>query len=302
MGVSSPVYDCNESTASTYVLSSGSEDAPLIYCFMLNNTYNQKETNNSSLDLTLAHETDKMSSLDIAEITGKEHRSVLRDIRNLIENLQDVGGYNFVQSSYVNKQNKNQPMYELGKKECLLLASGYDVALRAKIINRWEELEKKARQPKELSRKDLAIMVIKAEEEKERLQLENEQIKSENEQIKGENEIVKLQNEYQSEQLKQQAPKVEYVDKVLSSPTTYSTNLIAKEMGMSAVTLNRHLKEKGVQYKQGGVWILTHKYQNKGYTATRTSTYTRSDGTEGTSMLTVWTEKGRKFIHDLFAA
>lgn len=138
-------------------------------------------------------------------------------------------------------------------------------------------------------------MVIKAEEEKERLQLENSQIKEEN-------ENVKAQNELQQQQLKQQAPKVEYVDKVLTSTNTYSTNLIAKEMGMSAVTLNKQLKDKGIQYKQGGVWILTHKYQDKGYTATRTSTYTRSDGTDGTSMLTIWTEKGRKFIHDLFTA
>lgn len=302
MGVSSPVYDCNESTASWYVLNSGSEDAPLIYCFMFNNITNQDAANNSSNELTLIHETDTMSSLEIAKLVGKDHRHLLEAIRKMEEAWVQLGQPKFRLSSYKTMQNKELPCYYLTKTECLYIATKFADEARAKLVLRWEELEKKARQPKELSRKDLAIMVIKAEEEKERLQLENTKIKEENEQIKGENEIVKMQNEYQSEQLKQQAPKVEYVDKVLSSPTTYSTNLIAKEMGMSAVTLNRHLKEKGVQYKQGGVWILTHKYQNKGYTATRTSTYTRSDGTEGTSMLTVWTEKGRKFIHDLFAA
>lgn len=104
----------------------------------------------------------------------------------------------------------------------------------------------------------------------------------------------------QAEQLRISAPKVAYVDEVLQSQNTYNVNLIAKELGMSAETLNRKLKEMGVQYKQGGVWVLAHKYQNRGYTKTRTSSYTRSDGSVGTSMLTVFTEKGRAFIHSLF--
>lgn len=91
--------------------------------------------------LTLAHETGRMSSLEIAEITGKEHKIVMRDIRNLIENLKDINGYKFVPVEYRDKKGEMRPMYELGKKECLLLASGYDVVLRAKIINRWEKLE-----------------------------------------------------------------------------------------------------------------------------------------------------------------
>ena len=93
---------------------------------------------------------------------------------------------------------------------------------------------------------------------------------------------------------------MQYVDTVLQSVNTYSANLIAKEMGMSAETLNRRLKEKGVIYKQGGVWVLTAKYQGKGYTKTRTHAYTRSDGSQGTSMLTVWTETGRAFLHSIF--
>jgi len=92
------------------------------------------------------------------------------------------------------------------------------------------------------------------------------------------------------------APKVQYYDKVLSSESTYVTNQIAKELGMSAETLNKKLKEKGIQYKQNGTWLLTYKYQNEGLTKTHTHTFTRSDGTPGSSMLTVWTEKGREFI------
>ena len=118
--------------------------------------------------------------------------------------------------------------------------------------------------------------------------------------IEAENVRLLAENESNKETIKEQAPKVQYVDTVLQSVNTYSANLIAKEMGMSAETLNRRLKEKGVLYKQGGVWVLTAKYQGKGYTKTRTHAYTRSDGSQGTSMLTVWTETGRAFLHSIF--
>ena len=69
---------------------------------------------------------------------------------------------------------------------------------------------------------------------------------------------------------------------------------------MSAETLNRKLRDRGIQYKQGGTWLLTAKYQSRGYTKTKTHAFTRSDGQPATAMLTVWTERGREFILNLF--
>ena len=120
------------------------------------------------------------------------------------------------------------------------------------------------------------------------------------EQAKEQNKILQQQTEIQKQQLQIAAPKVEYYDTVLQSKSTFNTNQIAKELGMSAETLNRKLKNLKVQYKQNGQWLLTSKYQNKGYTKTRTYTYTRVDGTTGTSLQTTWTEAGRQFIHRLF--
>ncbi len=80
-----------------------------------------------------------MTSLEIAEVTGKRHDSVLRDIRNLLS--QGVDAHNFVETSYTDKANRQQKCFTLTKKGCLILASGYDALLREKIINRWEELE-----------------------------------------------------------------------------------------------------------------------------------------------------------------
>jgi Rha family phage regulatory protein len=95
--------------------------------------------------------TQKMTSKEIAELTGKEHSNVMRDIRNLVEELEkdkNLGGFNFELSFIINELpnggSKQLPIYQLTKKETLLLVSGYSAILRAKIINRWEELEKQS--------------------------------------------------------------------------------------------------------------------------------------------------------------
>lgn len=84
---------------------------------------------------------ERMTSLQIAEVTGKEHKNVMRDIRNILE--QGVNQLNFELVSYKDAKGEERPMYSLTKKGCLILASGYDALLREKIINRWEELEVK---------------------------------------------------------------------------------------------------------------------------------------------------------------
>lgn len=114
---------------------------------------------------------------------------------------------------------------------------------------------------------------------------------------RAEKERLAIQNDLQTQQLQISAPKVEYFDTVLQSQSTHNTNNIAKELGMSAVTLNRKLRELGVQYMQGGQWLLVSKYQNKGYTTTKTYPYVDSTGKTCTRLFTVWTEAGRLQIH-----
>lgn len=82
---------------------------------------------------------DTMRSLDIAELTGKRHADVMRDIRNLLE--QGVNERNFALVDYADKKGEKRPCYDLTPKGVLILASGYDAVLREKIINRLEELE-----------------------------------------------------------------------------------------------------------------------------------------------------------------
>lgn len=80
-----------------------------------------------------------MSSLQIAELTGKQHAHIMRDIRCLLE--QGVAESNFGLGSYSDANGQLRPCYQLTKTGCLILASGYNAVLREKIINRWIELE-----------------------------------------------------------------------------------------------------------------------------------------------------------------
>lgn len=91
-----------------------------------------------------------MSSREIAELTGKEHKNVLRDIQNILETLsgtKEIGRLKFEPSSYRNSQNKEQPMYLLDFEATMLVISGYDAVLRARIIHRWKELETREAKP-----------------------------------------------------------------------------------------------------------------------------------------------------------
>ena len=74
----------------------------------------------------------------------------------------------------------------------------------------------------------------------------------------------------------------------------------SKELGLrEAEQLHKILKEMGIMFKQSGQWLLTAKYSEKGYTKPRTHQFTRNDGTIGTNTTTVWTEKGRAFLHTI---
>lgn len=103
----------------------------------------------------------------------------------------------------------------------------------------------------------------------------------------------------QNQQILEMQPKVSYYDVVLNCKDLISTSAIAKDYGKSAIWMNRYLHEKGVQFKQGDIWLLYQKYAQKGYTSTKTHSYPGSDGETHTKVHTYWTQKGRLFIYEL---
>lgn len=103
----------------------------------------------------------------------------------------------------------------------------------------------------------------------------------------------------QQKQISEMKPKVTYYDLVLQTKNAVNITTIAKDYGLSAVTLNKKLHDYGVQYKQGGTWLLYQQYADMGYTKTRTGVYTNKAGEEYASVHTQWTQKGRMFIYEI---
>ena len=81
-----------------------------------------------------------MSSLEIAGLCGKRHDHVLRDADKMLEEL-GLGGDPRFGASYLSEQGKALRCLKLPKRESLILVSGYSVEMRARIIDRWMELE-----------------------------------------------------------------------------------------------------------------------------------------------------------------
>ena len=120
---------------------------------------------------------------------------------------------------------------------------------------------------------------------------------------KGEN-IIHL--EHQVDGL---MPKAIYSDNVLDSVSCFTTTQVAKELGITAQELNRSLCALHIQYYQSGQYMLYAEYAHMGLAKSRTRYNafldTKCDGRKEkmgkavTHTYLVWTEKGRKFIHDL---
>lgn len=119
-------------------------------------------------------------------------------------------------------------------------------------------------------------------------------------QLEAETEQQQVTIETQTEEIKKAAPKVSYYDNHLQSVNTQTSTQAAKQIGMDAEKLHKKLKEIGIIYRQSGQWILHAPYSTWGMHSTRTQTYTRSDGSTGTSVYTVWTTKGVRFIIALY--
>ncbi|MCM1490395.1 MAG: phage regulatory protein/antirepressor Ant [Muribaculum sp.] len=222
-----------------------------------------------------------MTSLQVAEITGKQHAHIMRDIRNLLE--QGVNASNFGLVEYKDSKGEARPCYELTKKGCLILASGYNALLREKIINRWIELETavKLNVPQTYSQA-LLLAAKQAEqiEEQQRLLIAQSAVITE-----------------QTEAISQMQPKVDYCDIILKSPSTVLVKQIAQDYGMTANKLNKTLADMKIQYKRGKQWILYGKYVSKRYVQSTTEPYNNSKNGY-TYTLTKWTQKGRIFLYN----
>ena len=111
--------------------------------------------------------------------------------------------------------------------------------------------------------------------------------------------LLEDENAQQKQLLAEYRPKASYYDVVLQTKDAVSASEIATDYVMSAMRLNNLLHDKGVQYKQSGIWLLYQKYAEQGYTRSKTHIYSGNDGQQHSRLHTYWTQKGRLFIYDL---
>lgn len=126
------------------------------------------------------------------------------------------------------------------------------------------------------------------------LQLANKQL----ELLKKQNQKLITMNKVKDQQLQEQSVKVSYFDIVINCKDLLPISAISKDYGWSAQQMNNWLHAKGIQYKQGGIWLLYQKYASCGYTSTKTHVYTDNNGEKHSKVMMQWTQKGRLFIYD----
>ncbi|MCR5070201.1 MAG: phage regulatory protein/antirepressor Ant [Prevotella sp.] len=226
----------------------------------------------------------RMTSIEIAEVTGKQHKDVMKAIRNMEPAWEKITWRKFAPRErtieYPNGSVKKYPYYLLTKTECLYIATKFNDEARARLVLRWKKLEEaQRRQVRQQSQPmtDFEIM-CKA------LEIQQQTIKM------------------QGRKICEMAPKALYSDKVLDSIDCYTMTQVAKELSMTVYDLTKWLIQHGIIYHQSGQYMLYAEYARKGYGKTRTHSYTDSQGAVHTNIYLVWTEAGRKFLHSIIHA
>lgn len=239
---------------------------------------------------------DRMTSLQIAEITGKPHADVMKAIRKMEPAWSKINEGNFSLVEYKDKKGETRPCYSLNKEECLYIATKFNDEARAKLIKRWKELEEQHQKPSVPQNYLEALKsLVKAEEEKQQLALEN---KKQQEQIL----TISKTNMELGNKITEMLPKVSYYDKILQSNATMTVTQIAQDYGMSSMRLNKELESMRIQHKVRGQWILFAQFLEGGYVHSRAVDIVRSDGRHDVKYNTEWTTKGRIFLYESLKA
>ena len=234
-----------------------------------------------------------MSSLEIAKLTGKPHNDVMKAIRKMEPAWGKVheGKFSLMyrEVEIGNGAKRQDPYYELTKTECLYVATKFNDEARAKLVIRWEELEKQARTsmialPNFEDPAEAAMAWAKEYKEKKVLAIENKRLEDENVMLAAENQELKHDKNY--------------LDLIMRSKALLTISQIAQDYGMSGKAMNKQLAQMGIQYSINGQWILYAKYKDCGYVSSRSIDITRADGRPDVVLHTEWTQAGRKFLYE----
>ena len=203
-----------------------------------------------------------MTSLEIAELTGKQHKNVMQAIRNMEPAWEKVRGLKFqlLQKTYQlpNGGTKMTPFYQLTKTECLYIATKFNDEARAKLVLRWEALE----------RQDM--------ERRQQLCLPEPK------------KILALADQITAKALKELNADAE---------DTLTATQVAKTFNMTVWDFNAVLCDMGIQYRCGGRWNLSDNLQGRGLTELRTHISYSLKGEKKIRTYMTWTMQGLHFLN-----
>lgn len=178
-----------------------------------------------------------MTSREIAELTGKQHKDVLHDIRKMLEDL-GLTSADF-SADLPDAYGRLQPAFQLPKRECLILISGYSIAMRARIIDRWHELESGAAPARAIPATYAAALRLAAEQA--------EQI------------------EQQAAALALAAPKAEFVDRYVVADTgSKGFRQVCKLLKANEARFREFLTSERIMYRLGGEWVAHQPHIDAG--------------------------------------
>ena len=218
------------------------------------------------------HDSQRMTSLEIAEVTGKPHCDVLKAIRKMEDAWARVNGGKFSLVEYRDQKGELRPCYSLTKTECLYIATKFNDEARARLVIRWQQLERQ--RVGELSsgmQERLMHQGIR------KLLVTDGDVMNEAERIVG--RTLTANNKY--------------------ADGCITTTDIARGFGMETRDLNAFLTDKGVQRWKRGQFRLTPDYEGRGLAQDRLFIYYSKDGKQKERTYLVWTQKGADFIREL---
>lgn len=206
------------------------------------------------MNLVISNQPLTMSSLEIAEMCDKNHADVMRDIKNMLEQLE-IGLSSFA-DTYVHPQNKQTyPCFNLDKEMSLTLVAGYNVKLRHKIIKRWQELENQIATPAlPTSYRDALLMLAQKVGETEELAAENERLNKTKMQISSKREASAMGKLARANDKIKQLTMVAKLETNLLGKVSHATILAiqsrVKDLKANGLKLANFCRRKGLEVKQ----------------------------------------------------
>jgi phage antirepressor YoqD-like protein len=220
-----------------------------------------------------------MTSLQIAEVTGKPHNDVLKAIRAMEPAWVKVNGGNFSLVKYKDAKGEMRPCYQLTKTECLYIATKFNDEARAKLVIRWEELERQNAQPSIPQNFAEALRLAATQQE---------------------------QLEAQRAELEAAAPKVAFANAMLASKNSCLVGELAKIISQNGYTIGQNrlfqwLRENGYLGRVGEYYnVPNQRYVEQGLFEVKRSTRSGSSGELYNITTTKVTPKGQEYFLQKF--